>query len=77
MTVVKPKLDCTDKSIQTYLFLDDYAFHGLYFDDQEVLCYEKPFCKHCNSYHVIRKDHNTRKVFNSHGNLINFKIETL
>ena len=44
-------------------------------DEQDVLCYEIAFCKHCGSLKVIRKDYNTRKVFNSCGELTELKLK--
>ena len=75
MVVVKPKFDCIDNSEQTYFFLDDYAFENVYIDEQGVLCYVNRFCKHCESRNVIRKDFNTRRVFNSKGKLIILKLK--
>lgn len=64
-----------DKSVQTILIFDNFAFKGLYLDDNDVLCYEIAFCKHCGSLKVIRKDHNTRNVFNSCGELVELKLK--
>ena len=75
MKVIKPMIECIDKSVQTYLFLDDFAFEGFYYDYQGVICYVIPFCKHCKSFHVIRKDFNTRRVFNRHGKLVDIKLK--
>ena len=75
MKVIKPKISCVDNSIQTYFFFGDFAFEGLCFDKNGVLCYVVPFCKHCKSFNVIRKDFNWRKVFNSHGELENLKLK--
>ena len=73
--VIRPKIHLIDKSVQTILIFDNFAFKGLYLDYQDVLCYEIAFCKHCGSLKVIRKDHNTRKVFNSCGKLTELKLK--
>ena len=58
--VIKPKIVVIDKTVQTYFIFEYYAFKGLYFDKSSVLCYEIPFCKHCGSLNIIRKDYNKR-----------------
>ena len=73
--VIRPKIHLIDNSVQTILIFDNFAFRGLYLDDKDVLCYEIAFCKHCGSLNVIRKDHNTRKVFNSCGELTELKLK--
>ncbi len=65
--LIRLKNHLIDKSVQTILVFGNFAFKGLYLDEQDVLCYEIAFCKHYGSLKVIRKDHNTRHVFNSCG----------
>ena len=73
--VIRPKIHRIDKTVQTIFVFEDYAIKGLYLDDQKVVCYEIPYCKHCGSTEVIRKDHNSRKVFNSSGILEKLKLK--
>lgn len=73
--VIRPKLPVSDKSVQTYFIFGDFAFEGIYLDYQNNLCYEIPFCKHCGSLDVIRKDFNTRNVFNSVGGLETIRLK--
>ena len=75
MKVIKPIIERVNKSIQSYLFLDDFAFEGFYYDDKDTICYVVPFCKHCNSFNVIRKDFNTRRVYNKYGKLVDLKLK--
>lgn len=37
--VIRPKIHLIDNSVQTILIFDNFAFRGLYLDDQDVLCY--------------------------------------
>lgn len=75
MKVVRPNYSRSDKSRQTYFFFDDFAFEGLYSDESDVVCYVVPFCKHCGSFDVIRKDFNRRKVFDRWGKLKSIKMK--
>ena len=64
-----------DNSIQTFFVFDEYCFENLYIDNNHVICYTKKFYKHCNSTDVICKGFNTRKVFNSRGELKTLKLK--
>lgn len=73
--VIRPMKHIIDKTVQSYFMLDNYAIKGLYIDDQEVVCYEIPFCKHCGSLKVIRKDFNYRTIFDHVGNKLRLKLK--
>ena len=64
-----------DSSLQTYLVFDDIAYEGIYIDDDGCLCYVIPFCKHCNSRNVIRKDYNPRELVIDNGQVLNAKMK--
>lgn len=75
MKVIKPKFHRIDNTVQSFLIFGDFALEGLYYDENGVLCYVTPFCKHCGSFHVIKKDYNVREVFNDDGNLAILKLK--
>ena len=75
MKVIKPKFHRSDNSVQSFLIFGDFALEGLYYDEKGVICYFTPFCKHCGSSHVIKKDFNVRELYNEHGYLAILKLK--
>ena len=71
----KTKTCSNDESKQVYLLFEDIAYEGIYVDDKGCLCYVIPFCKHCNSLNVVRKDFNIRELYLSNGNVLNVRMK--
>ena len=72
---LKTRTSYNDNSQQAYLLFEDIAYEGIYVDDCGCLCYVIPFCKHCNSRNVVRKDFNVRDLYLSDGNVLNVRMK--
>lgn len=72
---LKTRTCSIDKSKQSYLLFEDIPYEGIYVDDAGCLCYVIPFCKHCNSRNVVKKDFNIRKLYLSNGDILNVRMK--
>ena len=72
---LKTRTSRDDGTVQSYFLFEDIAYQGIYVDDNGCLCYVIPYCKHCNSRNVIRKDFNSRELYLSNGYILNAKMK--
>ena len=73
--ILKTKTSGNDNTVQSYFLFEDIAYQGIYVDDDGCLCYVIPYCKHCNSRNMIKKDYNNRELYLSNGYVLNVKMK--